>query len=246
MTEVKPSKQYRMTVVPYRPYRRFLLWATVCVLFAASVYGSFLAGKQYAQGDYSNTVSERDELRLLNENNRQEIERLEQQVANLNLGSQVDRKANEAIRSEMVALKQRIDELEQDNQFYRDLMTPAPGDNGIVIDIPVIKPVSEPGHYKYNLVVKQIAAKHSTVTGYLEFVLSGRQGEEVQRFPLKQLSEKVDTDRLKLKFKYFQRISGQMVLPDGFEPQQISVKIVAQTPRKTTIEKKFGWTSKES
>ncbi|MBX2807590.1 MAG: hypothetical protein KTR20_03075 [Cellvibrionaceae bacterium] len=246
MSMVKPSKQFRMTVVPYRPWLRLTCLSAFFVLFTAAVIGSFFLGHYYAVGDYSHTVAERDQLKAGYQQGLSKINQLQQRVANLNLGAQVDRKANEAVRAEVVELKSRVAELEQDNSFYRDLMSPAPGDKGIIVDTPAVSAAEVVGNYKYTVVIKQIAAKHNTVSGYLEVFFVGTQGDASVRLALKEVSDKVNANRIRLRFKYFQRIEGQMVLPEGFVPQHIELKVVAQSPKSVVIEKKFGWSSKES
>ncbi|MBX2807415.1 MAG: hypothetical protein KTR20_02200 [Cellvibrionaceae bacterium] len=235
-----------MTVVPYRPWRRVVCWLVFSVLFVGATVGSFLLGQGYGVGDYTHVIAERDQLLSDREQQTREVDKLHQQLANLKLGAQVDRKANETVRAEVVQLKSRVAELEQDNSFYRDLMSPAPGDKGIIVDTPDVSVAEQPGSYHYNMVIKQIAAKHNTVSGYLQFTLVGVQAGNPVRLSLKDVSDKVSADRIRLRFKYFQRIQGKMRLPEGFVPQHIALKVVVQSPKSVVIEKKFGWLSKES
>jgi hypothetical protein len=210
----------------------------VLITFLISVIGSFLLGRYYS-------VDKRDESILadaqrlkqtLNEKTTL-VTQLEQQVANMRLASEVDRKANEEVREEAVKLRTQLAELEEDNTFYRSLMRPAPGDKGLVVDPPSVTPTDVSGVYKYNMVIKQIVAQHQQVNGYAEFTLLGKQGEQAVQFALKDISDDVTVERIKLNFKYFQRIEGEMRLPEGFFPERIELKIVTQRPDSVVIEK---------
>ena len=246
MTAVKPSKQYAMTVVPHRPLYRYLLIFGLSITFLLAVTGSFLIGRYYAVGNNSDIIAERDRLKAESKTNVDTTRKLEQQAANLRLAAEVDRKANEEVRAEVVELKTRVAELEQDNTFYRSLMRPAPGDKGIVVDPPSVELTSTPGVYKYNMVIKQIVTQHRQVSGYMEFTLIGKQGEQQRTLALKDISDSVSVERVKLRFKYFQRIEGEMVLPADFTPERIVLKVLIQRPSNVVIDKKFGWLVKES
>ena len=80
----------------------------------------------------------------------------------------------------------------------------------------------------------------------MQFELLGKQGEIFQRFALKDVSDSISVEKIRLKFKYFQRIKGEMALPEGFIPERIELKVVAERPSKVVIDKKFGWSVKKS
>jgi len=247
MTTVKPSKQYSMTVVPHRPYLRMLIIFALSFTFLLVIIGSFWFGRYYSMGSSSSIGIERKDFKLEYESKLAEVGKLEQQVANLKLATEVDRKANEEVRAQVVDLKTQLAEMEQDNTFYRSLMRPNTADQGLIVDSPSVSAiVGSVNKYKYNVVIKQIVAQHRLLAGYLEFELLGRQADTVRKLPLKDISESVETERIKLRFKYFQRVEGEMVLPEGFVPERIQLKVVVQRPKKAVVEKKFGWLVKES
>lgn len=234
-----------MMVVPHRPFQRVFRYFCIVIVFALAIAASFILGQWRAVDDYTNTLTEHRVYQQQLANTQAEFEQLQQQKANLALGSEVDRKANEELRREIVRLKSQLASLEQDNNFYRELMSPKSTDRGIVIDVPSVETLAV-GQYKYNFVVKQIAAQHNTVSGYLEFILVGTKDNKKARLALMDISETVSVKRLKLNFKYFQRFQGEISLPVGFEPQGIELKFVAQRPKSLVIDKKFGWTISES
>lgn len=245
MSLVKPSKQYAMTVVPHRPIRRVVTISALSITVLLFIIGSFYGGRYYAVGNASSVDAERNELREKYSEKVAQVSKLEQQVANLKLAAEVDRKANDEVRAEVVQLKEQLNELEEKNSFYLSVMRPEPGSKGLVVDSPLITSADAPGVYKYNLVIKQIVTKHRKVSGYLEFEILGNQGDALVRLALKDVSKTVNTERIKLSFKYFQRIEGEMALPEGFVPKRLEIKVVAQKPSSVTIDKKFGWLLKE-
>jgi len=247
MTTVKASKQYSMTVVPHRPYRRILIIFALLFTFLIAVIGSFLLGRYYSTEGASVGSGEQKDFKFEYEAKLAEVAKLEQQVANLKLATEVDRKANEEVRAQVVELKTQLAEMEQDNTFYRSLMRPNSSDQGLIVAPPSVSAMTgSTNRYKYSVVIKQIVAQHRLLSGYLEFELLGRQAGTLRKLALKDVSDSVNVEQIKLRFKYFQPIEGEMVLPEGFVPERIELKVVVQRPKKVVIEKKFGWLVKQN
>lgn len=91
-----------------------------------------------------------------------------------------------------------------------------------------------------------MATNHKMLSGFLNFKIVGRQGELPVTLSLKDVSDNVSYDNIKLRFKYFQTLEGQLVLPDGFEPQRIELLAKSSGKDSVTVEKKFGWLVQES
>ncbi|ODS24674.1 hypothetical protein AB835_02025 [Candidatus Endobugula sertula] len=246
MACVKATPEDSLVVVAYCPYRYWVRCTLFIVIVVLLVVGSYYSGFYRGSSTEKAAIVERDQLRNSYAEKIVRIEELEQQVANLALGSQVDRKATEQVRARVVELKNQIAELERDNTFYRDLMRPDNEDTGISVGVPTITSVKVDNTYEYKMVVKQLDANRLKVRGYLEFDLVGKNGEKDRRISLQEVSDNIDSGRIKLNFRYFQRIEGQMVLPQDFTPDRIELKVVLVRPKKTLIEKKFKWSIKES
>lgn len=248
MPPVEPTPEYDLAVVPYRPHYYWVRAIIIMIVaLLLSVLSYYIGHHQGAKTEES-AIVERDSLRQVYSQTEKKIKQLEQNVANLKLGSQVDRKATEQVRLRVVELKNRIAELERDNTFYRDLMRPDNDDKGISISAPTLALSRTTSNtYEYKMVVKQQAANRLQVVGYLEFEVVGKgENGKVQRFDLHQLSQVESLEKIKLNFRYFQRLEGNMVLPDKFIPERIELKVVSFKPKKALIEKQFNWVIKES
>lgn len=243
MSSVEPTPEYDLAVVPYRPYRPWLLAMAIILIMAVFTLASYYSGHYRGSILEGSAIVERDRLQKKYADVKSKLDVLTQKVANLLLGSEVDRKATEQVRGEVVNLKNRIAELEGDNAFYRDLMRPESDDQGISAESPAIEATAGmPNAYDYKMVVKQQSANRSQVVGYMEFSIIGTNGEgKSKRFTLSQLAPAVTSEKIKLNFKYFQRLEGQLILPELFTPERIELKIVSVRPRKTLIEKTFNW-----
>ncbi len=170
---------------------------------------------------------------------------MRQQVANLQLGAEVDHQANEKVRNQVMVLQEKITALEEDISFYRGLMSPSASSRGLTIGALNVIGTGVPREFEYKLVMQQLATDHQVLSGYLNFNIIGMRGDEEVAIPLYQVSEQVDEANILLRFKYFQNIEGRLTLPEGFEPQRIELKAQSTGNNRETVEKKFGWLVQE-
>ncbi len=252
MTAVKGSKQYRMMVVPYRPYRRLVWGLALSLLAVVAVAVSYLGGEFKGQESQRAAIIERDRLQLELRDSSSQVEALRQQAANLTLGSEVDRRASEEVRTEVIALKAHIAELEADISFYRGLMAPTANKRGLTIGSLNVVAAEPSRTYEYSVVIQQLATSHKLLTGYLNFDVVGKQAgvagapSVARSIPLMDLTDKVSFNNIKLRFKYFQTLRGRLVLPEGFEPERIELLAKSAGKDSVTVKKKFGWLVQES
>ena len=245
MTAVKGSKQYRLEVVPYRPWLRWSVRFLVLLIAAAAVYFANWYGTREALKYQTQALAERDQFEQALAESRDEAEELRQKVANLQLGSQVDKAASEDVRNEVISLKAEIAELQEDISFYRGLMMPSADKQGLTIGSLNVISTGADRHFNYKLVVQQLATNHKMLAGHVNFTIVGRQDGLPMSLALKDVSQAVTTTDIRLGFKYFQNIEGELVLPVGFEPIRIEIVAKVRGASTATVEKKFGWLAEE-
>jgi hypothetical protein len=243
---VKGSKQPLLVVVPYRPVRKIVLWLGLFVVVAALVATSFHWGFYQGTSLQAGAVAERNELRKRVAVLTKESEGLQQQVVNLKLGAQVDHKASEQVRAQVIALKEEISALQEDISFYRGIMAPEKSRSGLVIGSLNVIGTGIPRQYEYKVVVQQLATNHQVLSGHLNFNIIGWRNGEQETIPLHQLSDQVDGANIRLRFRYFQNIEGRLMLPDDFEPERIELIARSTGNNRQTAEKKFGWLVQEN
>ncbi len=246
MALVKGSKKLRIRVIEYRLryilLALFLLLAIVCGGVLAAYYSGHkagMAGQEKALADvahYSGKLQQAESR----------ADELEQQLANIRMASQVDRQASEDVRQEVIALKDEIARLEEENSFYRGLMAPNESASGLTLGQVELISTRKERTYAYKVVIQQLATRHNVLSGSANITVLGRQDGVDVRFPLMMLSEDVEVEDIKLRFKYFQVIDGELVLPAGFEPLGIQIEAKTTGKKPQTISKKFGWLVEES
>jgi hypothetical protein len=241
MTAVKGSKPSRLIVVPYRPYARLLVRVGFAIGLIAVAGVSYVVGNYHGVGLQQTAIAERDSLRIEIQSKNAELESLSQQVANLKLASEVDQASSEGVRNQVIALKSQIAALEEDISFYRGLMAPTEDRRGLTIGSMDVIATAVPRRYGFKIVVQQLATNHQVLNGDLKVNVIGQENGLVRTIPLSELSPQISEDAIKLRFKYFQNIEGQIELPEGFEPERIELVAKSSGRDGVSVEKKFGW-----
>lgn len=241
---VKGSKQYRSIVVPYRPLHR-LLWiaaATICVCLLA--IGSFWFGYRDAQRDYRLAIDEWTQLQELTTQQAEQLQMLSQQVSSTRKGSEIDHQTMEGLRQEILVLNEQITQLEQSNHFYRQLMEPEKNRQGLNISSWQVTELAEPRHYQFELVVQHLSVEHRIVSGRLSVTLTGNENGASKSYSLDQLSADIQKPDIPVKLRFYQTLSGKLVLPEGFEP--VRVEVMAETSGGKPVTASFDWAARKS
>ena len=242
---VKGSKQERMVVVPYRPWKSLFFNLTLVAGAVVSALFGFAYGyyrlhiQQTVEPDRAELVEEIELLRVENFD-------LNRQVAILDRTSIMDQRANEEVQDTISSLRDQVALLEQDITYYRSVVSEETEDTGLIISNWDINSTREDDLYRYKLVMRQQDADGDTfLTGHVNVSLVGRQNEEFVTFPLHAVSAEQDQLDIRLRFKFFQNIEGELILPEGFVPNLVQIAAVETSPFEKTFDQDFSWVVKQ-
>ncbi|MBL4580856.1 MAG: hypothetical protein JKY29_03480 [Gammaproteobacteria bacterium] len=239
---VKGSKQEKMVVVPYRPGRRFLLVSFLVLGVGASAIGGFMYGYMNTLRNQQSEQATQQELSEQLSVTETENSALRRQVAILDRSRVMDQLVTEEVQETIFSLRDRVAQLEQDVVYYRQVVSAEIEDTGLIISQLDIDATREANRYRYKLVLRQQDADGDTfLTGHVNINLVGSQGEEQQILAIRDLSAEQDQLDIRLRFKYFQNIEGELILPDNFVPDRLQVAAVSVEPVEKSINQSFSW-----
>jgi len=239
---VKGSKQYRSVVIPYRPLKR-LFWGTLLLVIIFSVaFSCYRYGYSEAQRDYQEAMQEWNRLHELNSQQAEQLQQLNQQVANSQVGTSVNQKAMEELRQEIVRINELNASLQESNNFYRQLMDMPENKKGLAISSFTITAASEPRHFHYELLIQQLTTEHRMSTGKITIMINGVSGDQPHSYSIAELSDKLPKADIPMKLRFYQTVAGDMLLPEGFEPKRIEVS--AEKSGVPAVTASFDWVVK--
>lgn len=241
MAAVKGSKQLKMVVVPYRPWRMWWVIGGFMAALVLTALGAYLFGYYQTLARNGDALAERDSLLQQVESLDDANVALQDQVLSLEQSTSVDKEALNSVQGTIVSLRERISQLEEDVLFYKQIVSPDNDETGLVIGQLDLIQRDEGRAIRYKLELKQQGNNDNVITGHVNVNVLGQQDGQEVSMPLRSLSDSISDLDIKLQFRYFQIIEGDLSLPAGFEPQKVQIVAVAEGPDEKTVQKSFGW-----
>lgn len=241
MVKIKDSKQPKLVVVPHDPYRglRYFGIGLLAAIVSFAVGYSMNGGGDFgAQNDLSDLRRQLlDEQKASAEQHRR--------LAKFEVESDVDQEANNNVRASIGSMRQQIAELESEISFYKGLMDPSDGNQGISIASVDLRPTSDARKFEFALVLQQRSQEHSIVSGSVNVNVVGSKDGYDLTLPISDLSEDINSSSIEYRFKYFQNIEGTIELPEDYQPRRIDVLVIGSGASSVYLEKKVGWLTGE-
>lgn len=193
----------------------------------ASVATALLAvGAVYFLG-YQNGFDDRVPLVLDEAGLKARISKLETRLS-------VESETLNRLREELASKESRVGELERELVFYRDIMSSSEDVSSVKVREPDISWRPESRELEYRAVVQRLAPGTQSYMGELKVELIDAEGRALG-------AVYSSTPEHKIAFKYFQRISGIIEVPEGFEATELRFAIKLSKPRKRSYEQRFSW-----
>lgn len=215
-------------------------------LLAIGVGGWSLFDYGRYQAGYDSHESDLEQLRLvaLVDELNEQIEELREQKAQLERAAQIERKAYNELDTNLKVLESEILELKEELAFYRGIVSPRDASRGLRLQRFSFEP-NGLRSYRYTVVLTQVLKNDSLARGRVKLFIEGLQGNELKTLDLASLSEN-SVKELDYRFKYFQNLEGDLILPKGFKPMRATAQILPGGRQEDMIEKTIDWPTKEN
>lgn len=241
MAVVKGSKQIKMVVVPHKPMRNLILslsaFFVAVILTAAGIYYGYDRGIN----ESIDIRNERDLLSIEVNSLQNQLALVQQDLVNVQQASLVDRQALVEVQEMMVGLRQTNAQLEEDVLFYRQIMSPENDETGLSIGQLDLSGTEEENRVRYHIELKQLTNNENLISGYANVNIMGTQDGSEISFPLRALAPDENQLDIRLQFRYFQNIEGELIIPENFIPEAVQILAVSQGDNAKTVQKNFAW-----
>lgn len=221
----------KLVLVPYRPFRNLSLGVGGIVLVIAAGVGGFYLGHNYGISATGATPDEVSRLRATVAMYEDESRRMRDQAAIASHDREIVLAATEQLRQQNKDLMATTDALEQQVALYKRLATPHAATPGLSIDKFEVSTTPTRGSLEYRLMLTQVSNNATDITVTVSIVLSG--GGRSVSMPV--------GDGKPFTFQYFQNITGEWRLPEGFNPEQADIVVSGKGGKAQRVEKKFKW-----
>ena len=200
-------------------------------IWAAFVYGEHRAGfDREAAGRLVDAVDEAE---------RHNAE-LSEQITVLQQQRDVDRNARAQAQSALDDMQHKLAEVQEELGFYKGIVSPATGEEGIRVQSLKIGYGGAPRLYHYHLVLIQQRTRELRVSGSLGIKIYGVQSGKPLILDAHDLAPSGNPS-LGFAFQYFQNLEGDALFPEGFTPGRVEVSI--HESGHEPVLQNFDWTS---
>jgi len=168
---------------------------------------------------------------------------LKEEVALLETHRDIEREAYKDVETSLTALQAKIQEQSEAIAFYRGIVSPADGSAGLrVQDLRLTRGESERA-YNVRLVLVQSLKHDRKVTGNVSLTIEGEEAGAATIYNYSQLLPAEASASWPFGFRYFQDFDREIILPDGFTPEKITIEVRSKTRSIDSIEESYSWTT---
>lgn len=221
--------------------RVFASRVALALLAAGFVYLVFEFGRIQANYNIVDTAREREAYEQRIAGLESDIVGLKEQIALLETHRGIDREAYKEVEGSLVSLQAKIQEQEDAIAFYRGIVSPADGAAGLRVQDLKLTRGAEEHAYNVRLVLVQSLKHDRKVTGDVNLSIEGEQDGSTTTYDYAQLLRDDAEKGWPFSFRYFQDFDREIVLPDGFTPERITIEVRSKTRSISSIEETYSW-----
>jgi cell division protein FtsB len=238
------KKRDEYVIVRRRPGYRLRRTLVLLVFSVVSAAVGYLSGR--AEGYFNFATVQETKAHLEKEWRSRREERSEeptsgQRLASLERARSLDEQALREARDTISELETEIADLKTDLIFYRNIMAPSESTKGLQIDSMTLGQQRTSRIYDFKLVLTQMGGNKTYISGVVTVNVIGFRSDEKQAVPLRDLSRDIENLGVKFRFRYFQDVKGELILPEDFKPLEIQVIAEASGKKSVKIERTFDW-----
>lgn len=254
----------RLRLVSHNPLWRWLLAGLAVV----GCVGGLLVGYAVGQNALIQQRVDVDTLQRELGDTQVSLQAAQSKLAEMELELQVQTAALSELRGQLKEEHAASVRLAEEVTFYKSLMAPNEVRQGLSVEELELRAGDEAGSYRFELLLTQVAVRRNVIVGVVRIDIEGetvatREGsadagpDESGAGGLDEPRSAAQTDPgarvvksltdlstpgaypLTFRFRYFQDLRGEFVIPEGFKPLQVLV--TAKEKGKPPMQVKFPW-----
>lgn len=165
-------------------------------------------------------------------------EKLSQEVSTLRRSDQISRDANRDLERTLAERDEEIAGLRADIAFYERFVGATGQRRGLSVhDLEMRLQSGDAWHFVATLT--QNVNRGAVNSGRITLALEGTRNDKLERLSWSTLRKQTNAPGLGYSFKYFQQVEGEVMLPAGFKPLRVTVRLVPEGG--SAVEQSFPW-----
>ncbi|HEY0335170.1 MAG TPA: DUF6776 family protein [Stenotrophomonas sp.] len=216
-----------------------LWWAIVLVLWLISLAAVWVVASRVAAPRLADTQAQLRAAQQQGAGQLKQIDTLKQRQVNLAVSDQISRAANNEVQASLAERDEQIAGLRADVAFYERLVGATGQRKGL--NAHSAEFTAEPGGtWSYNVVLTQNLNRGAISEGQMRFSVEGVRAGKLTTVSWNELHQKAEAPGQAYSFRYFQQLSGSVILPKDFTPQRVRISLSGDG---APVNQTFDWKS---
>jgi len=225
----------------HHPLKKSIWYFVIVMVLLASGWWLFDYGRSVAGFESGQASEERDRLRDRIQQLEEEAAALRAQKAIHERAREIDRHAYDQVDNSLKAQQSELLELKEEVIFYRGIVGSSDQVRGLqILSFRLQDNGGDRRNFRYRLILNQLEKSNRVIKGRVRLTLIGLQRDVQVELPYAEIAKKSGKGEL-FRFKYFQELDGDIVLPEGFVPLRIKVKAKSSGKKPKSIERIYSW-----
>ena len=237
MSRNRPLPQ--LVVRPHDPRRARVVLALVTLSWVASLVLAAWLSARWVAPEFERTRDLLAQTDIAATDAEQQLEAARQRLAVVERSEQVSRTAAETLQQTLREREEELIALRADLAFYQRLVGGGSARRGLTAHELELAPIADTGGFAFQLTLLQNLRKGAVTEGTATISIEGVQATRLTSLDWAALTQQPQAAPLRFSFKYFQRLSGSVMLPPGFAPNRI--KVVVKSTSGEQSERTFDW-----
>lgn len=166
-----------------------------------------------------------------------QVVELQQRQATLQASDRISRAANTEVQSSLSEREEEIAGLRADVAFYERLVGATSQRKGLNTHSVEFSPETA-GTWQYAVVLTQNLNRGAISQGQMRFTVEGVKGGKLTSVSWDELHQRTKVPGQEYSFRYFQQLTGSVMLPKDFTPQRVRVTLGSGAGGTTQV---FDW-----
>jgi len=228
----------RLVVRTHDPRRARVLVGALVLAWLVTLAAAWGLATYRAAPDYDQLAEKHRALEAGAATLKSELDQSRAREAQASRSDQVSRLANQTLEDTLREREEEISLLRSDLAFYQRLVGGRGPREGLAVHQLAVRPIGDSRGYAFRLTLTQNLKKAAVSSGQVSLTLEGVRGSKLATIDWAELSQSVNGP-LTFQFKYFQQIDGSVMLPDGFQPNRVTV--VGRSEAGEELKQAFAW-----
>jgi hypothetical protein len=196
------------------------------IVISLCLFTGYRLGNYYHHFQVTSLEQQKLRLELLYRQQEENIAR----IHTLEVELAVEQLANKNAQFLLKTAAEKQFEVKKQLAFYEKVMAPEKQSSGLLVENVKITAGKAPHQYQFQVTLVQQQLKRRYSKGYVDLAFEGDNEGKTVNYKLSQVST-LDKKTLKFSFQYFQIISGEFILPEGFSPESVTASAILTKSR---------------